>query len=117
MNDNPEQIIIKQINTLNKRYLDIIQIMLNESTDIEHAMSNIDNNYFIENPETANEFNQLYSNNKLNRIKKEFEYFEKIIDKNNNNCEHEWIDDYIDISCESSMLITYCKKCEVSKKN
>lgn len=30
-------------------------------------------------------------------------------------CEHEWIDDYIDIDVERGMNVTYCKHCELSK--
>jgi hypothetical protein len=29
-------------------------------------------------------------------------------------CNHKWIEDYIDLDCESSMKIKYCEKCELS---
>ena len=37
--------------------------------------------------------------------------------KLNNICQHEWFDDNIDITPERSQCITYCRLCEVSKKN
>lgn len=30
-------------------------------------------------------------------------------------CNHKWIDDDVDISCERSMSITYCENCELTK--
>ena len=30
-------------------------------------------------------------------------------------CQHEWVDDYIDIDVEKGMNITYCKHCESTK--
>ena len=48
--------------------------------------------------------------NDLNSLK----YFVKdLIDK---KCEHEWIDDLIDIGPDKSQHICYCVKCEVTKK-
>jgi hypothetical protein len=36
-------------------------------------------------------------------------------DKLNNICNHEWVDDYIDIDPDRSQKITYCRLCEVTK--
>jgi len=30
-------------------------------------------------------------------------------------CEHNWVDDDIDITLEKSMMITYCDNCELQK--
>ena len=30
-------------------------------------------------------------------------------------CKHDFVDDYIDIDCDKSKRITYCKKCEYTK--
>ena len=38
-----------------------------------------------------------------------------IEDKINNICNHEWIDDYIDIDPDRSQKITYCRLCEATK--
>ena len=40
----------------------------------------------------------------------------KINEYISDNCEHEWVDDYIDIDVEKSQQITYCYKCETNKE-
>ena len=41
---------------------------------------------------------------------------EKINKYISDNCEHECVDDYIDIDVEKSQQITYCCKCETNKE-
>jgi hypothetical protein len=41
---------------------------------------------------------------------------DEIINIVNNICQHEWVDDYIDISPELSQRICYCVNCETTKK-
>jgi len=66
----------------------------------------------------------------LNSIREKLEY---IIDENSNdelkdiynsvvlyiknNCPHYFIHDYIDIDCDKSMQINYCKYCFMKKEN
>jgi len=117
MNPNPEQIIMHKIKTISNLYLTTIKFILEETSEIINDISNIDNNYFIEHPEFIADFKLFLSTDSLKRKKNGLEYFNNTIDNNIiNDCEHEWIDDSIDIDCENSMNITYCKKCETSKK-
>lgn len=81
----------------------------------EKDISNLDNNYFIED-KTVIEVKVIVEN-RIALLVKQLYYYETIINnKLNNICEHEWITDDIDIDPERSTKITYCKCCEVSKK-
>ena len=81
----------------------------------EKDISNLDNNYFIED-KTVIEV-KIIVENRIALLVKQLYYYETIINnKLNNICEHEWITDDIDIDPERSTKITYCKCCEVSKK-
>lgn len=85
-----------------------IDVQLNQ---LHQDIDNLDNNYFMKNNllhffPTVPE--QHFDN--LNNLKNIIEH------KLDNICIHEWIDDYIDDSSETSQHICYCKLCEVSKK-
>ena len=54
--------------------------------------------------------------NALTVLKKKKEFLEKINKYISDNCEHEWVDDSIDIDVERSQNITYCNKCEKNKE-
>ena len=97
--------------------MNTIEFILEEAKNIETDISKIDNNYFIEHPDVISKFHSLFCSNSLYKLKEQIQNFEDIVNANIiNACEHELIDDYIDINCEKSMNITYCKKCETSKK-
>lgn len=55
--------------------------------------------------------------NALTILNKKKEFLEKINNYIYNNCEHEWVDDYIDIDVEKSQQIRYCWKCEANKES
>ena len=52
----------------------------------------------------------LKAHNEIKRIKLSCE--EKIYQL----CNHKFVDDYVDTSCESCQKITYCQLCELTKK-
>ena len=116
MSTSDEQKIIKKITSLNKLYLNIVGFIIEETNEIHHEILHMDNNYFIEKPKLLDEFKRLFSDNTLHKLQNELNEFGDIVDVSK-MCNHEWIDDSIDIDCEKSMCITYCKKCETSKKN
>ncbi len=92
------------------------QRMIKITTDI----NNLNNNYF--NTKVDDRLFQEYINmfndedtyqaliNNLDNLKL---FIKDLINK---KCEHEWIDDMIDIDPDSSQTICYCVKCEVTKK-
>ena len=82
---------------------------------LEKYITNLDNNYFIEDKTVIEDKIQI--EDKIDSLIQQLYYYETIINnKLNNICEHEWITDDIDIDPERSTKITYCKCCEVSKK-
>jgi len=119
MTINGEQKILQKISTLNQLYLKILEFTLEETTEIDVEISKLDNNYFVENPSFFSEYKRLFSNDSLHKLKNELNNLGDIIDSHQTNLcnNHEWIDDTIDIDCEKSMCITYCTKCETSKKH
>lgn len=117
MDNTSEQTIMRKINTLNNLFLNTIEIIIEETKNIKNDISKFDNNYFIEHPEVISKFHSLFCSNSLYQLKEKIQNFEDIVNTNIiNACEHEWVDDYIDIDLDKSMNITYCKKCETSKK-
>mgnify|MGYP001176361945 CR=1 FL=1 len=54
--------------------------------------------------------------NALTVLNKKKEFLEKINKYITDNCDHEWVNDYIDIDVEKSQNITYCNKCEKNKE-
>ena len=61
------------------------------------------------------EFSQ-HKMNALNIVKKKREYLSKINKYISENCDHEWVNDTIDIDVESTKDICYCYKCETNKE-
>lgn len=63
--------------------------------------------FFIESyNKTENIYVRKHINSKINNINK----------KINELCEHMWVDDMVDITPDKSIYITYCSKCELTKK-
>lgn len=89
--------------------------------EIHKAIDLLDNNYFetkytdeifkqylnVYNDDNET-FNELLSNLDMLKI--------NIQDKIKNMCNHEWINDTIDINPDRSQNICYCVKCEVTRK-
>lgn len=119
MDNTTEQNIMHKINKLNNLFLNTIETVIEQTKTIENDILDIssDNNFFIEHPEVISTFQSLFSFNSLYQLKEQIHHFGDIVNTNIiNTCEHEWVDDYIDIDLDKSMNITYCKKCETTKK-
>lgn len=64
-------------------------------------------------------FDTIYSNEAIEELVENlYRFMEKIeigINIVEDSCEHDWINDYIDISPDTSQPICYCSKCELTK--
>ena len=88
--------------------------------NINNSIQFVDNNYFeiIGNDELLKRYLNVFDNVKecnevicdLYRLK------DSIKDKIKDKCQHDWVNDTIDINPDSSKNICYCLKCEITKK-
>jgi|688.fasta_scaffold567811_2 hypothetical protein len=115
-NQSIEHKLLITINELTNNLLDsldtvniILSTMQNNVTKLDNEI--ISNNY--------NNSINVYNVSKVSNVKSEFINFknsiESAIEDIEDHCEHEWIDDLIDITPDRSQHITYCKHCEITK--
>jgi len=101
-------------------YIEHIQTSRKRMMNIKNRIKVFDNSYFeiICNDELLNRYLNVFDNVKecneliceLHRLKG------SIKDKIKDKCEHDWVNDTIDINPDSSKNICYCVKCEITKK-
>ena len=101
-------------------YIEHIQTSRKRMMNIKNRIKVFDNSYFeiICNDELLNRYLNVFDNVKecneliceLYRLK------DSIKDKIKDKCEHDWVNDTIDINPDSSKNICYCVKCEITKK-
>ena len=115
-----------EINILVDIYADVINHIEYVKTsrkrimNINNSIQFVDNNYFdiICNDELLKRYLNVFDNVKecnevicdLYRLK------DSIKDKIKDKCQHDWVNDTIDINPDSSKNICYCLKCEITKK-
>jgi hypothetical protein len=114
-------------NNLDNMSLEYYLICKKEHENIIYNIQEIINSYKLILDVTKNEKNIINSDkNLIEKIFKNQIFFnEKLKELNHskfalenniiNKCEHEYIDDYIDITPEMSKKITYCRICEYTK--
>ena len=115
---NPEIDVIMKIKKMTDSYSFFVETLKKTKKEINEMAENIDNTFFIEYPYILDEFNKEFSENKLDTILRNVDHLSKDISEQlEDACKcHEYIHDTIDIDPEKSGKITYCKKCDVSKK-
>jgi len=88
-------------------------------TYVKRAINVLDNNYFIEDKDNVySQLVNIFDSIAVSDLTRAMTDYKNIVEhKLNNICQHEWIDDNIDITPERSQNITYCRLCELSKKN
>ena len=87
--------------------------------EIKADVHDLKNNYFIEDKDNIyGKFIKFFDDEAINNLIQDLQQFHQTItNKIDNCCNHEWVDDLIDLNCEKSMSFTYCKICEISQKN
>jgi len=115
---NTEFHIITKMKKMAETYSFFLETMKKTKQEINQMAENIDNNFFIEYPYILHEFNQEFSENKLDDVIKSVDNLShEISEQLEDVCKcHEYINDTIDINPEKTGQIIYCKNCNVSKK-
>lgn len=113
-----EKDILLNIHSIVNNFLINIYDTKNNIKILKQDIKCLNNNYFVEennknNTELLNIFDDTIVDDLLYKLTN---YKNIVEDKINKICTHDWIHDDIDIGPESSQRITYCIKCEVTKK-
>lgn len=114
-----EKNILPLILETTEQFLKSLNDLKNQITDININMSKLNNTYFTQDQdkEFYTKYNSLYELESLQNLTLLVEEFKYIVDnKLENVCDHEWVEDYIDIDPDRSKKICYCVKCNVTKK-
>jgi len=88
-------------------------------SQIKNDIKFLDNNFFLEeNDNIYGKLLNLFDEDAIYDLIQDISQFKNIVtNKLDNVCNHEWINDYIDIDPDKSLPICYCKHCEISKKD
>ena len=93
--------------------------LLNESVYQIKEQISVQENNLDTNLEPYIAFNTIYNNEAIEELVDNlYGFLEKVeegINKVEETCEHNWVNDYIDISPDKSEQICYCSKCELTK--
>ena len=113
-----EKEILENLNNIMSTLINNIYKAKMNMAYVSRSVSILDNNYFVEdNEKIYSKIQNMFDSDELGDLTYLLSHYKYIVEnKINNICEHEWIDDDIDINPELSQRITYCKHCEVSKK-
>ena len=113
-----EEEILKNLNNIISNLLNNICEAKMNMAYISRLVDLLDNNYFIEDNEKIYlKIQNMFEGVELVELTNLLINYKYIVkNKINNICEHEWINDEIDINPERSQKITYCTYCELSKK-
>ena len=114
-----EKEILLTIESLIEGLLNNIYNAKSNITYVKRAINVLDNNYFIEDKdEVYSQLENIFDSIAVSDLTSALTDYKNIVEhKLNNICQHEWIDDNIDITSDRCQTITYCRLCELSKKN
>jgi hypothetical protein len=108
-----EIIILTEIQELSQNMAMLIQNFQKEKTIIIKNIIALDNNYFTKNSIILEKLNCNIFDKLLNNTIELTDCVNEYL--LNSCCNHEYIDDLIDIDVDRSLKITYCQICEVTK--
>jgi len=113
-----EKTILLDINDMVQDYLIELNNIEKKIAYIKKNKEKLDNNYFVEDIDKIySKLIEIFNNVEIQNLKDFLLEYQNIVkDKLNNICEHEWIDDYIDIDPEKSQPICYCGICGATKQ-
>jgi len=108
-----EMVILTEIQELSQNMVIWMQHFQKEKTRIIKSIIDLDNNYFTKNSIILEKLNNNIIDKLLNNTIELTDCVNEYL--LTSCCEHEYIDDLIDIDVDRSIKITYCQVCEVTK--
>jgi hypothetical protein len=113
-----ENIILNQIYSASNELLLLLNKIKSVKKNVESAVKDLDNNYFIEKSDAFDNFNDIFNDHGINDLISVIDKLcEDVQDEIETKCsEHEFIDDLADTGYDNWVSICYCKNCHLSKK-
>lgn len=117
--------MVNELNILLTIYTDILSNIDNiishrvRIQKIKNSINNLNNNYFeVKDNELLLQYlNEYDDKDNYEKIINKLETLKNYVgNKITNRCEHEWVNDLIDIDPDRSQEICYCIKCDVTKR-
>lgn len=116
--DTNEKEIIHDIISLNAEFVNFLLYAKKESQLINNKMNKIDNHFFTDNQEIITLVDNIYNHNHIDKMINSIDINTEQLNDSLNNCciKHDFVNDYIDTTFGDNIKITYCTRCNVSKK-
>lgn len=112
-----EKEILYKIKCLVSDFMIMIYQSKLDLNEITTNINSLDNTYFYEHPEILKRLNSIFNQKDLQELSFLLQDFKGYVDfKLDTLCQHEWIDDQIDITPDRSQKIIYCKLCEITRR-
>jgi hypothetical protein len=113
-----EDEILNKIHSTSNELLLLLKKLKGVKKELETAVNDLDNNYFIEKSDAFDQFNDIFNDQGTNDLISVIDKLCKDVqDENDNKCsEHEFIWDLADTGYDNWVSICYCTKCHLSKK-
>ena len=105
---------LKNIINLSKQCTQFLHELDTKRQQILLDINNNENDFFDKNTEIVTQFNALFDP-KIYKQRRQL-FTEELEDTVNSYCQHEYIDDLIDVAYDKSVCVTYCQLCELTRR-
>jgi thiaminase len=114
-----ETTLLEKMRNITLSFINALHQLNTDVKQVKHEVLEKDIVRYLDEPYST--FVSMYKSDSIEELMEDFnEFLEKINNKmikieKINSCDHEWMNDYIDITPELSQRICYCSKCELTK--
>ncbi len=105
---------LSNIITLSNQCIQFLNELQTKRQQILLDINRNENDFFEKNPQIVSQFNALFDP-KVYKTRLQL-FTEELEDTVNSYCEHEYIDDLIDVNYDKSVRVTYCQLCELTRR-